>query len=221
MQVTHQMYNDRVLTDSVVAAAIGSEAPIGIGVRHGWRKVGEPMLVTSSLGNRVHRLDDRPALDVYLERLEAPESARIDPAAFTRFATTHPLGLERRGGEEVRFVGEADFEDRSLGCIADVPQGGLTWFMDGDDRSVLDATDAACRAAVDGLGGNPPIGMIAFDCIARRGVLGDEGMQREVARVAHHAAGAPVAGFYTYGEIARVKGVTGFHNQTLVVLAVS
>jgi len=221
MQVTHQLYNDRVLTDSVVAAAIGSEAPIGIGVRHGWRKVGEPMLVTSSLGNRVHRLDDRPALDVYLERLEAPESARIDPAAFTRFATTHPLGLERRGGEEVRFVGEADFEDRSLGCSADVPQGGLTWFMDGDDRSVLDATDAACRAAVDGLGGNPPIGMIAFDCIARRGVLGDEGMQREVARVVHHAAGAPVAGFYTYGEIARVKGVTGFHNQTLVVLAVS
>jgi hypothetical protein len=30
-----------------------------------------------------------------------------------------------------------------------------------------------------------------------------------------------VAGFYTYGEIARVRGVRGFHNQTLVVLAIS
>jgi hypothetical protein len=221
MRTTHQLYADRVLTDAVVAAAIGSEAPIGIGVRHGWRKVGEPMLVTASLGNRVHSLDDRPALDVYLERLNAPESARTDPAAFTRFATTHPLGLERRGGEEVRFVGEADFEDRSLGCIADVPQGGLTWFMAGDDQSVLDATDGACRAALDGLAGHRPIGMIAFDCIARRGVLGEEGIEREVERVAEHAEGAPVAGFYTYGEIARVRGVTGFHNQTLVVLAVS
>jgi hypothetical protein len=28
-----------------------------------------------------------------------------------------------------------------------------------------------------------------------------------------------VAGFYTYGEIARTHGVSGFHNQTLVVLA--
>jgi len=62
--------------------------------------------------------------------------------------------------------------------------------------------------------------MIAFDCIARRGVLGEEGIQREIERVVDNADGAPVAGFYTYGEIARTTGVTGFHNQTLVVLAV-
>jgi hypothetical protein len=39
--------------------------------------------------------------------------------------------------------------------------------------------------------------------------------------VARLAGEAPVAGFYTYGEIARTRGVTGFHNQTLVVLAVA
>ena len=33
------------------------------------------------------------------------------------------------------------------------------------------------------------------------------------------AGGAPVAGFYTYGEIAPTSGLSGFHNQTLVVLA--
>ena len=33
--------------------------------------------------------------------------------------------------------------------------------------------------------------------------------------------GSPVAGFYTYGEIARTRGVSGFHNQTLVVLALA
>jgi hypothetical protein len=62
--------------------------------------------------------------------------------------------------------------------------------------------------------------MIAFDCIARRGALGEEGIRREIERVVDNADGAPVAGFYTYGEIARTTGVTGFHNQTLVVLAV-
>ena len=66
-----------------------------------------------------------------------------------------------------------------------------------------------------------PIGLIAFDCIARKGVLGNTGVSDEVARVVHHAGGAPVAGFYTYGEIARTQGVSGFHNQTLVVLALS
>jgi hypothetical protein len=204
----------------VVGAAIASDGPMGIGVRHGWSRVGEPMMVTRSANNRVYLLDNQPALDVYLERLGAPDEARTDAAAFTRFALTHPLGLSRRSGEDqVRFIGEADFDDRSLGCIAEVPQGGLSWFMEGDDASVLAATDDACADALEPLGSDPPLGMLAFDCIARRGVLGDEGIRNEVDRVAGSAAGAPVAGFYTYGEIARTHGVSGFHNQTLVVLA--
>jgi hypothetical protein len=105
-------------------------------------------------------------------------------------------------------------------CIAEVPQGGLTWLMEGDSTSVLDATDSACREAIDALDGRAPIGMLTFDCIARKGVLG-VGVTEEVARVAAHAGRAPVAGFYTYGEFARTHGVSGFHNQTLVVLAIS
>jgi hypothetical protein len=221
MRRTAQLYGDQVLYDAIVAVGLACTSPFGIGVRHGWRRTGEAMHVTSSANNRVYSLDDDPALDVYLERLDAPAAARTDPAAFTQFALTHPLGIRRHGGEEVRFVGEAGFADRSLGCIAEVPQGGLAWFMEGDENSVLAATDAACEEALDQLGGRRPVGMLAFDCVARRGVLGDEGIQREIRRVAEHAAGAPVAGFYTYGEIARTHGISGFHNQTLVVLALS
>jgi hypothetical protein len=46
-------------------------------------------------------------------------------------------------------------------------------------------------------------------------------VDEEVARIRAHADGAPVAGFYTYGEFARTRGVNGFHNQTLVVLALA
>lgn len=221
MVTTTQFHGDEVLTDAVVGAAIGSDAPFGVGVRHGWRRVGEAMMVSASEGNRVSQLDDLPALDAYLERLGAPPDAWTDAAAFTAFAQTHPLGLARRSGEEhVRFVAEADFERRELVCIAEVPTGGLTWIMEGDASSVLDATDAACLEALDALAGRKPLGLLTFDCIARRGVLG-LGVEDEVRRVAAHAGTAPVAGLYTYGEIARTRGVTGFHNQTLVVLAVS
>jgi hypothetical protein len=220
MQSTAQLIDGELLRGSVVAAAIGSDAPFGIGVEHGWRRVGEPMLVTASDGVRVLTLDDEPALDAYLRRLDAPPEAHTDPAAFTRFALTHPLGLSRRSTEEVRMVAEADFESRSLVCIARVPQGGLAWIMEGDDDSVLAATDAACRSALAGLDDHAPLGLFAFDCIARRGVLGDIGIKDEVERIAEHANSAPIGGFYTYGEIARNSAVGGFHNQTLVVLAV-
>lgn len=221
MVSTLQFHGGDVLSRAVVAAAIGSDAPLGIGVHHGWKRVGDPMLVSASDGNRVLSLDDEPALDVYLRGLGAPVEARTDPHAFTHFAITHPLGLQRRSGEEVRFVAGADFADRSLTCVAHLPQGGLTWFMEGDAESVLSATDAACDGAVEQLGGSPPIGLLAFDCISRRGVLGQSGIADEVTRIAGHADGAPVAGFYTYGEIARTGGVGGFYNQTLVVLALA
>jgi hypothetical protein len=222
MSRTFQFVGGRVLTDSVVAAALGSDAPIGIGVRHGWRRVGDPVLVTRSAGNQVYELDDQPALDVYLERLAVPEAARQDPAAFTRFALTHPLGVGRRSGEDqVRFVGGANFEERSLSCIAEIPPAAMAWFMEGDAASVMTATDSACRDALEPLGGGPPLGMIAFDCIARRGVLGEEGIREEICRLGTVSGGAQVAGFYTYGEIARTRGAGGFHNQTLVVLAFS
>jgi len=222
MSRTLQLHGDRILSNSVVAAGIASSAPLGIGVRHGWRRVGEPMLVTGSAGNRVYTLDDRPALDVYLERLGAPAAAGANDEGLARLALTHPLGLSRPTGEEhVRFVGGADFADRSLSCVAEVPQGALVWLMTGDAESVLAAADAACDASLAALGGRSPVGMLAFDCIARRGVLGDEGIRTEIDRVAAWAGGAPVAGFYTYGEIARTKGISGFHNQTLVVLSLA
>jgi hypothetical protein len=217
---TFQLHNDRILRDAVVAAAIGSDAPLGIGVRHGWQRIGEPVVVTSSIGDRIHTLDNRPALDVYLERLGAPPEVRVPGRAFTRFALMHPLGLARRRGEaHARGVADADFGARSLIGIAPVPQGALAWFMRGDDASVLAATDAACADALAALGDHPALGMIAFDCSARRGILGS-GIQTEADRVSANARGAPVAGFYTYGEIARTRGLAGFHNQTLVVLAV-
>jgi hypothetical protein len=222
MSRTFQLHGEQVLSDSIVAAAIASEAPFGIGVRHGWRKVGEPLLVTGSRGSRVLTLDDRPALDMYLERLGAPARDDWSPCEWSQLFLTHPIGLGHRGGEgHVRDVSGCDVDERSLLCTAEIPQGGLVWIMDGDADSVLGATDGACEDSLAGLGDHPLIGMLAFDCVARRQVLGDERIRTEVDRVARNARGAPLAGFYSYGEIARTGGVGGFHNKTLVVLSVS
>jgi hypothetical protein len=221
---THQLIGgpqgDRVVTDAVVGVRLRSRGSIGIGVRHGWRRVGEPLVVTGAEGTTVATLDDQPALDVYLGMLRAPGEAYQDAAAFTRFALRHPLGVAGRGQDLVRFVTGADLAARSLQLVSPVPPGGITWIMTGDVDSVLAATEDAVRQAVAGLHGEPPRGVLAFDCIARRAVLG-EATHDEVARIRQGAEGAATIGFYTYGEIARTRGINGFHNQTLVVLAVS
>jgi hypothetical protein len=221
MTRTFQFHGDRVLTGSVVAVGITSTGPLGIGVQHGWRAAGEPMLVTGSSPNRVDSLDDRPALDVYLERLGA-RTGHLRPEDLPALLLTHPLGLSRHSGEEqVRFITAADFAGRSLFSTAQVPQGSLVWLMEADTSAVLEAATAACKASVAALGGFIPLGMVAFDCVARRGVLGQEGIEKEIRGLADAAGGAPVAGFYSYGEIARTHGMRGLHNYTLVILSVA
>jgi hypothetical protein len=211
---------DRVLRDAVVAVTIGSPAPLSVSMRHGWHAVGEPMIVTSSGHGRVHTLDDRPALDVYLDRLGAPPEAYTDPVAFFDFALARPIGIQRRNGIEARNVASrVDIEGRSIASGSAIDHGGLVWAMTGDEESILAATDAACQDALAGLGGGEPIGLLTFSCAGLRAVLGDDGIKREGERLAKWAAGAPFAGFHTYGEIARIRGIDGFHNQTLTVLA--
>jgi hypothetical protein len=224
MVATYQLIGgpdgDRVLRDSVVGVRLRSDAPIGIGVRHGWRRVGIPLVVTGTEGATVLTLDDEPALDAYLRVLDAPPEAREDAAAFTRFALGHPLGIAGRSQDLVRFVTGGDFVTRTLKLVAPVPLGGMTWLMTGDVDSVLAASEEACDLAMEQLGGRPAKAVVAFDCIARRAALG-ESTDAEVDRIHDRTDGAPVIGFYTYGEIARTRGMSGFHNQTLVVLAVS
>ena len=235
MRRTHQIHEGQVLTRAVVAAAISSDAPLGIGVSHCWEPIGAPMLVTGSQGNRISSLDDRPALDLYLDAFAAPAEVRQGGDAFARFATTRPLGLRRRDRIEIRFVSGADLVQRSLLTIAEMPQGGLAYLMQGDAHSVLAATEEACRSACEGLGGARPQGLLLFDCVARRAVLqespfdagaeaaAEPGLPQdpELARIGALLGGCPYGGFHTYGEIARSRGAGGFHNQTLVALALA
>jgi hypothetical protein len=221
MVATAQMIGTELLNESFVMAAIGSDSPIGVGVAHGWCSVGEPMYVTASDGNQVLELDHRPAVDVYLERLGADARLGTDAEAFSAFSLTHPLALIRRRGDEVRWVSGADIERRSLQCSVEMHRNAQVWLTNGDRDSTIDAVANACREAIAQLHGAKPIGAIAFNCAARRAVLGAEGLDREIAEIAKHMGGIPVTGFYTYGEFARVRGPHGFHNQTLVMMVFS
>jgi hypothetical protein len=204
--------------ESVLGIAISSVAGLGIGVQHGWEPVGQPVLITESSGNVVHTIDTEPALDRYLRLHGAPADLADSPEDFTRFAATHPLGIVRRSGTHVRFISTADPVARTISSIAEVPTGATAWAMMGTPESVLDATRGSCEQAIAQLDG-PALGLLAFDCVARRGVLVDSDIAAETDRISELVK-APIAGLYTYGEFARVAGASGFHNQTLVTLAI-
>lgn len=210
-----------ILTDTAMGIALGSDAPLGVGMAHGWRKQGDAMVVTSSRDGRVYELDGEPALDVLMRRLSLSESVLDDEAGFRDLVFLHPLGLSRRSGEDIRVIHGFDRDDRSLLCLADVPQGALTWLMESDHDAIVDGARESAGQALDGLDGQPALGMLAFDCAGRRTVLGAEGVQQEIGVIGKELGGVPYGGFYTNGEIARLRGALGMHHFTLVTLALA
>lgn len=219
---TWQFHGGRALRGGVVAAAVSSMAPFGVGVRHGWKPSGQGLMVTEADGTVIRRLDDRPALDVYLERLGAPADLPSDPNAFAEFVMGHPLGVAGASACEmqIRSAIGVDVEERSIRFMSEMPSGNLIWTMRGDTSSVTGAARLACRAALYQLGGRPPVGLLAVHCVSRRAALNGKGPSGELARIAMAGGGAPVAGFHSYGEIARTRGPVGLHNGALVVLAI-
>jgi len=220
MVATHQLAGNQLGTSGVVGIALSSSASFGIGVNHGWSPLGQPMTVTAAEGTSILTLDDRPALDVYLEAIGGDDGNLTNSGLAVR-CQTRPFGLQSRGTYHVRFVRGGDLERRSIEFLVAIPEGETVTLMQGDAESVIGAAGTAVAQALTEIEG-PPLGILAFDCVACRGVIGDECVPTEVNEVTSHLADDSIlSGLYTYGEIARRGGALGFHNQTMVVLAIS
>ncbi|WP_328476233.1 FIST C-terminal domain-containing protein [Actinoplanes sp. NBC_00393] len=211
----------KVLSNAVLGAAIGSTSPFGIGIAHGWHKIGDPMVVTRSEGGKIYELDGEPALDVYLRRIGAPADLAADPAAFLNFATVRPLGLARRTGEDIRIIFEADPAERSISGLADTPEGALVWFMAADPEKIIDAAADAAVAAAESIAEVDPLGVLVFDCCVRPMALGEDNTELAAERLRDALKPVPFGGFYSNGEIAREPNAKGMHHLTVVALAVS
>jgi hypothetical protein len=205
---TYQFYGDEVLTDSVIGFGLGSDGPIGVGVAHGWRRIEPPMTVTKSHGAHIYELDGEPALDV------------IRGGFRHQFP---PLGLPRRGGDDIRVIHAGSDEERSVWSTAEVPQGVQVWPMEADRHDLLGGASSSCTEAISQLDGLPPLGAILFDCGGRRAGLTNDGgdLDDEISVIRTALDDAPFAGLYTLGEIARWRGALGMHALTLVTLALA
>ncbi|WP_433051965.1 FIST signal transduction protein [Dactylosporangium sp. CS-033363] len=213
-----QLCGDRVLANSVIGVALGSPRPVGIGMAHGWRRIEPPMIVTRSEGERLCELDGEPAFDALVRRRGTDGTAE---RLFTDSGFLQPIGLARRSGLDIRSLKVGPDGDTAVYGTSEIPQGSLVWAMDAKQADIVAGAGAAIDEAVAALGGHEPLGVLAFDCGGRKIALGADGIGDEVAAMRAALGDVPFAGFYTLGEIARVRGAAGMHQLTLVALALA
>ena len=191
----------------------------GVGLGHGLRPATGKMLVTSAKDNVLKTIDDKPAFEAYRDFAKS-RGVDLTPDNCGQFMIKNELGVfffdELRFARAPLGVGE----DGSLTLAAPIKPGSTICILDGDADAMLEAAWAAANEAKVALGSKPAAGVLIFDCICRGLLLADR-FQEEIQVIQECFGDVPVAGFLTYGEIARYGGkMQGWHNTTAVVVAI-
>jgi hypothetical protein len=209
----------RALSRGVVAVAIGSSTPIGVGIAHGCVPRGAPSIVTRADGPNVIQLDGRPAQEVYFEKLGL-DGGDIGDDEFEALAMVHPLAEpELSGAVRPRYL-RARAGDGALVCATGFERNAAVEICDQTPETIVRSARTAVKDAVSQLGRRADAALV-FDCAARSAGFGSALAERELgAVVAAFGDPAPsLAGACTRGEIGRVRGAKGDRNHSVVVAA--
>jgi methyl-accepting chemotaxis protein len=211
-------YGDEVLSEAVVLVKIFSRNRIGIGAKHGMNNCTKPMRVTKSAGAVLHEIDGKPAFDAYLAFAKT-RGVDLTHESAPAFMMDHELAIQAGFFTKIRAPFKVN-PDGSLQMAAEVPQGSMVCIVDSDAKRLTQAATEAAEEANKNLGGNKASGVLVFDCICRKTILGNKFGAEIDAIASVFEKNTPIVGFATYGEIAQYGGLfNGWHNSTSVVCA--
>lgn len=215
---TRQFFGRELLQDAVPLLAIAGDFEVGVAKGCGWKPVGRRMKVTKATGRAVQQVDGKPTREVLREYTGMTSMAAMAETPFAVFPTPGQPDFYLRAAERM------DDATGELLFLAEVPEGAEIQLTMATPDQVLDGADESALASLAAYPGQRPSGALVVSCAARKWLLSSrvqEEAQRHGARLGGVAAGVPVVGFYSHGEIAPLpQRGSEFHNQTCVTLLI-
>jgi hypothetical protein len=176
----------------------------------GNKAVGTEKTITRSKDNWVYTIDDQPAADIVLKYLGidlTPEELEtFNPGVIV-------LSVSRERGEPIfRSSAWFNWRDKSIAVTSGIKEGDKIRLTLPPDFDTIDEAARQARA-VQQREMPEADALLMFSCIGRLGAFGPL-TGEEVAGV-KDVFGAPMAGFFTYGEFGRAtNGNNELHNMT-------
>ena len=183
----------------------GADLAVSVHPSFGWKPLGHAVTVTRmDAPDRLAEIDDKPASHFFMRYLGADGSAQS-----FHDLTTFPVCLERHGVTLARHV-RAFYPDGSVWTGGDLVEGDRIRLAYGDPFAIVgEAMFAHARLYTF-----QPEALMAVSCIGRQSYLQD-GAEQEFSLLRQTA---PLAGFYSYGELVYSEGHLMMTNLMLVAV---
>ncbi len=183
----------------------------------GWEAIGAVNTITKSEGNVIYSINEKPALDVFIDYFGffGNEASDTGPKLET-ISGQYPLQIMREGGYSVlRAPLIANEENRSLVMAGGVKQGDKFRFSISPGFEVIEKTISEFGHLKNDVA--EADAMFLISCKGRHTALGPL-VEDEIQGI-HNYWNAPMIGFFSYGEIGNMKnGTCEFHNETCVMV---
>jgi hypothetical protein len=184
----------------------------------GWIPFGPERVITKAEGNILYEIDGQPALDLYKKYLgeksnELPQASLLYPLNVTPDGKKEPV---------VRTILNINNDDQSMILAGDAPVNSKVQLMMASVDGIAQGAHTAAKIAMTTRSSKPELALLV-SCIGRKLVM-NQRVEEEVEQVREVIGErVPMAGFYSYGEMAPFNGSTSceLHNQTMTLTLIS
>jgi hypothetical protein len=228
---TKLYYDQEFFNDGCVGLLWGGKLNFGMGIKHGWKPIGKPHIITSSHKNIVETIDGQPAAKLYEEYLGCTVS-RLRKE-LKHISIFYPIGIYLQGEEEYLLRNVLSVEtDNSLRCQGNIPEGSTIRLMISTKETCLEAAEQAIEEAkksslmttsMESKKEKTGNFVLIFSSIARLLLLKRDAHKELDIIKKHIEKNTPIIGLYTYGELGPLMainylGKVYLHNQTIAVV---
>ena len=202
----------------VLIGFYGSTLEISYASYGGWIPFGPERVITKAEGNILYEIDGQPALDLYKKYL-GDKSIELPQASLL-----YPLNVTPHGKKEpvVRTILNIDNDAQSMILAGDAPVNSRVQLMMASVDGIAQGAFSAAKYGIKNRTTAPELALLV-SCIGRKLVM-NQRVEEEIEHV-REVIGlkVPIAGFYSYGEMAPFNGETAceLHNQTMTLTLIS
>ena len=213
---TFQWMGGELEVDSVSGIAFGKPLDFEIGITQSCQPLGEPLRITRSQGNMIFEIDGRPAYDIFLElitQLHFEDTREVFHRLFLGLPIANFQTEFARARYLVRNIMGVNARKGVVACASQVEEGDYVTFALRDPLKAKEDLVLMLQDLHDKARGRVPRFGLYFNCCARgTSLYGTPG--EDMALVREYFPHLPLAGFFTFGEIAPVDHVNHLHHYS-------
>ncbi|MFT5347724.1 MAG: hypothetical protein ACI9M3_000758 [Bacteroidia bacterium] len=194
---------------------------VAIGVKHGYTRMAGPFVATRTEGKKIVELNWENPYEVYSNIVNKDSSTPISKEDFLSVSKCYPLGLGRKGHEDIVRDPISVDSDGSIHCIDAVPENAALYVLKGEKTKLIEAASISCLEALNQLTDeHEPSHCLIIDCVSRELFLGDD-FDKEVKIVCDTLAtrfkNIQIEGVLSMGEVSTFKnGRLEIYNKTVL-----